>query len=125
MEEGEGGPLNSVPCMVFSQEQGTPLLREILIEAWSIARMMPNVTGLVFGMVPPVSAIIANLSVAEIEQVVVRYLPYLRPRWEHRGMFWRRLLEAAIGPDDGAITDVHRYSLQLLGGDLAQRQSHH
>lgn len=122
---GENGLAHVVPRMLFSQERAAPLLREILIEAWSFARSMPHAAGLIFGIVPPVSAVIANLTVTDVEQVVVNHLSQLRPRWEHNRMFWSRLLEAAAGTDEIALIDVHRYSLQLLGGDLAPRHNQH
>ena len=119
---GESPLAHCAPGMLFSQETVAPLLREILIEAWSFARSMPHAAGFIFGMAPTVSAVIANLSVTDIDQVAASQLPQLRPRWEHSQTFWRRLLESAIGADEIGLIDVHRYSLQLLGGEMALRQ---
>jgi hypothetical protein len=106
----------SAPSALFAMEHATPLLREILTEAWSIGRSMPHATGLIFGMEPRVSSAIADLSVPELDQVAVVYARYLRPRWEESRVFWQRLLLAAIGADDEALAHAHLHCLQLLGG---------
>jgi len=105
----------NVQSALFAIERATPLLREILMEAWSIGRSIPHAVNLVFGMEPRVSSAIADLSVPELDQVAVVYARYLRPRWEENGVFWRRLLLAAIGADDEALAHAHLHCLQLLG----------
>jgi hypothetical protein len=100
---------------LFTQEQATPLLREILTEAWSIGRSMPHVARLIFGMEPGVSSVIADLCVPELDQVAILYARYLRPRWEESRVFWQRLLLAAVGADDEALAHAHLHCLQLLG----------
>jgi hypothetical protein len=103
------------PSALFTKEDATPLLREILMESWSIGRSMPHVARLIFGMEPRVSSAIADLSVPELDRVAVLYARYLRPRWEERRVFWQRLLLAAIGADDEALAHAHLHCLQLLG----------
>jgi hypothetical protein len=96
-------------------ERVTPLLREILMEAWSIGRSLPHVSSLIFGMEPRVSSAIADLSVPELDQVAALYARHLRPRWEDSHVFWQRLLLAAIGAHDEALAYAHLHCLQLLG----------
>ena len=113
---GDGRASNfNGPCPFFSDGHATPLLREILMESWSIGRSMPHVARLIFGMQPRVSSAIADLSVPELDQVAVVHARYLRPRWEESCAFWQRLLLAAIGADDEALAHVHLQCLQLLG----------
>jgi hypothetical protein len=100
---------------LFAVEHATPLLREILMEAWSICRSVPHAASLIFGMEPRVSSAIADLSVPQLDQVAVVNARYLRPRWEESRAFWQRLLLAAIGSDDEALACAHLQCLQLLG----------
>jgi hypothetical protein len=103
------------PSALFTGEHATSLLREILMEAWSIGRSMPHAASLVFGMEPRVSSAIADLSVPELDQLAATYARYLRPRWEENRVFWQRMLLAAIGADDDALAYAHLHCLQLLG----------
>jgi hypothetical protein len=103
------------PSPIFTVERATPLLREILMEAWSIGRSMPHAASLIFGMERRVSSAIADLSVPEIDQLAVVYARYLRPRWEECCAFWQRLLLAAIVADEEALACAHLHCLQLLG----------
>jgi hypothetical protein len=113
---GDGGASSvNGPSALFTVERVTPLLREILMEAWSIGRSMPHAASLIFGMEPRVSSAIADLSVPKLDQVAVVYARYLRPRWEESCVFWQRLLLAAIGADDEALAHAHLHGLQLLG----------
>jgi hypothetical protein len=112
--DGRASSVNG-PCALFTEDHATPLLREILMESWSIGRTMPHVARLIFGMEPRVSSAIADLSVPELDQVAVLYARYLRPRWEDSRVFWQRLLLAAIGADDEALAHAHLHCLQLLG----------
>lgn len=116
----ESAQLNG-PQAIFTQEAAAPLLREILLEAWSIGRTLPRVVSLLFGMAPRVADTIAQLSVREVHRIADHYARYLRPRWEDRGVFWRHLLLAAIGADEKALIDVQLHCLALLGSDRMGR----
>ena len=121
------GPSESIrlngPPAVFTQEAAAPLLHEILLEAWSIGRTLPRVVSVLFGMAPRVVDMIAQLSVLEVHRIADEYARHLRPRWEDRGVFWRKLLRAAIGTDEQALIDIQLHCLALLGGDWAVRQA--
>ncbi len=118
MQVGHGdarAPSVNGPSALFTEEHATPLLREILMESWSIGRSMPHVARLIFGMEPRVSSAIADLSVPELDRAAVLYARYLRPRWEESRVFWQRLLLGAIGADDEALAHAHLHCLQLVG----------
>jgi hypothetical protein len=106
---------------VFTREAAAPLLREILMEAWSTGRTLPRTTALFFGMAPGVTQAITRMSVLEIDRLVANHAQYLRPRWENRGTFWRRLVQATIGIDEEALVNVQLHCLSLLGGEQLAR----
>jgi hypothetical protein len=118
-----GAPLQlNAPRPLFTDVEGAPILREILAEAWRMARSTPRAASLLFGMAPAVSEAIAKLSVPDVDRIVSEHAKHLRPRWEESRTFWSRLLQAAIGTDDDALTGVHLHSLGLLGGEYVPRQ---
>ena len=117
--DSHGSPPAAERCVFSSAAQTASLVREVLTEAWGAARWMPSATTLLFGMVPPVTAVIARLPASGIDRIVAEHFASIRPRWEHRGEFWRHLLQAAVGTDERELDSVHIYCLQLLGTELA------
>jgi hypothetical protein len=107
----------------FYLDEATPLAHDLLIEAWSAARSMSQVSSLVFGMAPEVTSLIAQLSPRDIDQLVGHEIQELRPRWENRPMFWKDLFHAAMQMDDEILANVHLHCLQLLGGELIATRS--
>jgi hypothetical protein len=103
---------------LLAADRAAPLVREILTEARSAMRAQRGAARLVFGMSPFVSSVVADLSVADIDRIAVAYGRELRPRWDDRPVFWKRLLEAAIGTDARIIAKIHLHCVQLLGRDL-------
>jgi hypothetical protein len=118
----EGMHLNA-PAPLFTKEEGAPLLYDILLHAWSLARGAPRAAGLLLGMAPRVTQVIGQLSVQELERIARDHAPYLRPRWEDSRAFWRGLLRAAIGTGNEALVDVELHALSLLGGELVPLRS--
>jgi hypothetical protein len=106
----------SIPLL--AADRATPLVREILTEARSAARAQPGAARLAFGMSSFVSSTVAGLSAADIDRIAVAYGRDLRPRWDDRPSFWKRLLEAAIGTDARVFSKIHLHCVQLLGRDL-------
>jgi hypothetical protein len=102
----------------FHVQEVLPLARDLLLEAWSAARSTSIVSSLVFGMAPQISALIAQLSPRDMDRLVVHEFQAMRPRWEDRPLFWKKLLHAATQMDDQSLTNVHLHCLQLLGGEL-------
>jgi hypothetical protein len=103
----------------FHADEAIPLAHDLLLEAWSAARSMSQVSSLVFGMAPEVTTLIAGLSPRDLDQLVVQEIQELRPRWENRPMFWKELFLAATQKDDEILENVYLHCLQLLGGELA------
>lgn len=101
----------------FVRERAIPLVREILTEAWRIARSTPRVASVVFGMAPDMAAGVSRLAPSDIDRIAANHA-FVRPRWAERPGFWTGLLSAAVGTDDQALANMHLYALQLLGGDL-------
>jgi hypothetical protein len=102
-------------------ERAVSLVREILMDAWTISRTMPRALNLVFGMASPVSATIAQLGAPEIDRIAIQEARHLRARWPESRSFWKGLLEAAISTDDQALAHVHLHALQLLGSETVSR----
>ena len=111
----------------IAQKRGTPetqpalsapLLREILLEAWTIGRTMPRALNLLFGMASEVTTTIVQLAAPDIDRIAIEEARHLKPRWPESRRFWTGLLEAAIGTDDRALTNVHLHCLQLLGSEV-------
>ena len=96
---------------------GTPLLREMLLEACVIARSHPSAARLVLGMSPPVVAAISDLQASEIDSIAVTYARDLQLRWSDNLIFWRNLLLAAVGGSEAEIAAVRLHSLQLLANN--------
>lgn len=99
-------------------EGAVSLLREILMDAWTIGRTMPRALNLIFGMASTVSAEIAQLGAPEIDRIATQDARHLKARWPESRSFWKGLLEAAIGTDDQALANVHLHCLQLLGSEV-------
>lgn len=113
-----GGATMSAPSFLFTQEAASPLLHEILMQAWSLAHSLPRAATLFFGMNNQVRESIVRLTGEEIDRIAQERARQLRPRWEDRRTFWNRLLKAAIGTDDEALKDVQLHCLSLLGGEF-------
>jgi hypothetical protein len=97
---------------------GRALANDALNLAWWTARADQRTAMLLFGLDPRVAAVIASLSPVEVRRITARSGNQLRPRWERNHRIWRDLLSAAISADEEALTDIHLYGIQLLGGDL-------
>jgi hypothetical protein len=95
------------------------LLREILLEAWTLGRTMPRALNLLFGMASEVTAAIVQLAAPDIDRIAVEEARHLKARWPESRNFWTGLLQAAIGADNQALANVHLHCLQLLGSEVA------
>jgi hypothetical protein len=106
------------PYECFPGKQAGKLARETLVLAWSTARDDQHAACLMFGMSSSVAALVAALTPQHIERIASRHSRELRPRWEHKPMYWQTLLVAAQGGDDAALREVHLYSLQLIASEV-------
>lgn len=94
------------------------LLREILFETWSLARLMPGALSFPFGVAPEVCAVISRLTAADLEYVLAEHAGVASPRWPRNRKFWDLLLSAAVTGNDEMLQRARLYSLQLLGRDF-------
>jgi hypothetical protein len=94
------------------------LLREILLEAWTLGRTMPRALNLLFGMASEVTATIVQLAASDIDRIAIEEARHLKARWPESRTFWKGLLDAAIGTDNRALANVHLHCLQLLGSEV-------
>jgi hypothetical protein len=118
VREGQTMVRANAPVPLFAIHDAVPLVREILTEARCGARAHTGAARLAFGMSSFVSTAVADLSAADIDRIAVAYGQELRPRWDDRPTFWKRLLEAAIGTDARVLAKIHLHCVQLLGRDL-------
>ena len=102
-------------------DRAVSLVREILIDAWTISRTMPRALNLIFGMASPVSATMARLGAPEIDLIATKEARHLKARWPESRSFWKGLLEAVLSTDDQALANVHLHALQLLGSEMVAR----
>jgi hypothetical protein len=111
-------PLLPEGASTLGTEGAVSLVREILMDAWTIGRTMPRALNLIFGMASPVSTTIIQMGVPEIDRIAVEEGRRLKARWPESRSFWKGLLQAAIGTDDRALANVHLHCLQLLGSEV-------
>jgi hypothetical protein len=98
-------------------------LREVLMEAWSQARVMPSALSFPFGIAPEVARVMSHLTVVDLERILSRHAGHACPRWPQNRKFWDMLLVAALSSEEEAIEHVKLYSLQLLGHEFLK--THH
>jgi hypothetical protein len=113
---GSSRPLE-VPHSLVT-EPAASLLREILMQTWTIGRTMPRALNLLFGMASEVTETITEMGPLEIDRIANEEARHLKARWPESRSFWKGLLEAAIGTDDHALGKIHLHCLQLLGSEF-------
>jgi hypothetical protein len=99
-------------------ERAAALLREILMQTWTMGRTIPRALNLIFGIASEVTATITQMGPLEIDRVASEEARHLKARWPECRSFWKGLLEAAIGTDDQALANIHLHCLQLLGSEF-------
>lgn len=110
------GSCYNLPC--FAADEAAPLLREILVEARTIAISEPRAASLILGAPSGIVSAVAAQTSTSIDELSSACANELRPRWEDRFVFWKNLLDAAVGNADDALSEVSFHSLQMLGSDL-------
>jgi hypothetical protein len=118
---GEGPVLMNARPPLFDADEVAPLLRALLAEAWSAARVNVFAASLLFGMAPAVAKSLGSLTADAIDQIATLHATAVRPRWEESRTFWSCLLEAAVGEDNEALTRVQLHALHLLGSETSAR----
>jgi hypothetical protein len=103
---------------IFPRRGAVQLARDILILAWYGVRADCHGARLLLGLSTAVSAIIANLSLTDINRIAERQFRYVRPRWEDRPDLWLNLLSSSQTPDIRRARDVNLRGLQLIVGAI-------
>ncbi|MEJ1961810.1 MAG: hypothetical protein WDO56_09775 [Gammaproteobacteria bacterium] len=95
------------------------LARALFSFAWQFASSFPDATGIVLGMSGETTAVFANLSLRDLERVILQRGHWVRPRWEEKPDRWLRLLRRAQKDSNPSI--LGQRALQLLFGDALAR----
>ena len=112
------GRRKMVPHAAFAGKIAGELMREALMLAWSTATSDCDTAGVLLGMTPAVSGIIAGLGPQDVERIAARHSKHLRPRWEHFPAYWGKLLIAARDGDQDVLHEIHIHGMQLLGSEM-------
>lgn len=91
--------------------------REALMLAWPTVREDRVAASLLFGMSEPVADIIGSLTPRQLDHVSLHRSHEMRLRWAQSQRFWRGLLVSAQSGDSAALSEMHLFGLQLLGGE--------
>lgn len=94
------------------------LTRDALMMAWSAVREDSAAASLLIGIRGSVSALIGSLTPRQVNFIGVQFSADLKLRWTGSRVFWHRLLSAAQARNESALTTVHLYALQLIGGEM-------
>ena len=87
----------------------------------SLLRHSTNALGAeasLLGAHPEVLAIIASLSLCDLDRVAERRFRDVRPRWENQPALWQKLIQSAASPDIRLKRELDLSGLQLLVSDL-------
>lgn len=110
--------LRAVRAAAFSGRAAGGLMRETLMLSWNTVLLDRGAAGVLFGIAPDVSGIIAELGPQDIERIASRYSSHLRPRWEDFPAFWGKLLAVACAGDDDGLHECRLHGVQLIGSEL-------
>jgi|HubBroStandDraft_1064217.scaffolds.fasta_scaffold04678_5 hypothetical protein len=102
----------------WDAENATPVLRDILIEARTIAVADPRAANLIFGAPSIGVTLLASLALSDIDRIAAQNIFEFRPRFSDKPVFWRNFLSAAVGVSDEEMEEGYFFSLQLLGSEL-------
>jgi hypothetical protein len=97
-------------------ESAVRLARTSLVLAWHTARVDMDAASVVLGMNDDTGAILAGLSLLDIDSIAVHHYGHLRPRWEDRPSLWRHLLVAAQSSPAALNSDITLRALQCAPG---------
>lgn len=108
----------AVLSTAFTGKIAGELMRETLMLAWNTVTVDRGAAGILLGMTPGVSGIIAELGTHEVERIAARNSEHLQPRWGDFPAFWGKLLVAASDADEDALHEIFLHGVQLIGSEL-------
>lgn len=107
----------------------TPLLRQIVLFAWHLARTDRIGARIALGMSVPCASAVAGCRFADLEVFAECRPPWIRPRWYHRPDIWRTWFAAAAQESPRTFERLTLWGLQMLASEavgpptLASRSS--
>ena len=94
------------------------LARSTMLVAWHVAQLSPLDADLVLGATADCAAVLASLSLPQMEELAERHSDWVRPRWELRLDRWERLVRLA-STSRHPSSAVARCALSLFRGELS------
>lgn len=94
---------------------------ETLLFARQSAREDLVVAKTMFAMTSPVASLVASLTLQQVRTIAAGHARELRVRWERDAEFWRDLLIACRGGDEGAMAAARRQGKLLFCGEVVQK----
>jgi hypothetical protein len=101
----------------FTVPAAAPLARLVFMYAWHLARSQSAAARLLLGMPGASAALIAQLSLLQIEALAESHREWLKPRWPARVKVWRELLQAAAAGEGPALERARLHGLTLLAAE--------
>lgn len=95
----------------------TPLLRQILVFAWHLARANGLGARIALGMSPSCAAVLARCRLSDLETLAEQRPAWIRPRWHDRPEIWQAWLAAAAQESPQALERLQLWGLQTLAAD--------
>lgn len=95
------------------------LVRSTLVTAWHFARANPLAARVMLGMSSSCASLLAAWRLTDIESIVDRQPPWVRPRWEEQPAVWCDLLQASGDGLERRLRAVQMRGVQLMAAALA------
>lgn len=105
------------PVRLFRRGAAVELTRDALFVAWRTAQQDIRLASTLLAMSEEVARIVSALGLDPLRRIPDHHHQRLRPRWEHVGTFWGRLLSAARRDDRVALRDLHLHAFQLADAE--------
>jgi hypothetical protein len=120
LNEGAREHLDSYSENGLPQDASMNLMHEAIMFAWQLVSSDRTTAIMSFGMLAPVTKIIAELTPKDIREIATREHSAITIRWANDVQLWREFLVAANAGDDNKLAALHLQVKLLLCGDLPQ-----
>lgn len=104
----------------FPRRTSVPLARATLMLAWHAIQEDLVTATVLLGMHREVAKVIANLQLAEIDNIAERRFRHVLPRWHDQPDYWGELLDAARSGSAQALRRCDVRGLQMIVGEQLQ-----
>ena len=109
-----------VPAPFFTVDGTVTMVRQVLMQAWHLARSQPTAGRLLLGLSEINLGVIGGCTLNRLTRLADASAPWLRPRWESRPKIWRDLLQLAATGSPESMERMRMRGLQLLAADARQ-----